>query len=55
VRFDERVLNGMSVFPAIVAAGSFAAAGGLLDMSEPRTRPVASSQQVSHKFFHVEA
>ena len=29
-RFDERVLNGMSVFAAIVAAGSFAAAGELL-------------------------
>ena len=26
-RFDERVLNGMSVFTAIVATGSFAAAG----------------------------
>ena len=35
MRFDERVLNGMSVFAAIVAAGSFAAAGELLDMSQP--------------------
>ena len=35
IRFDERVLNGMSVFAAIVAAGSFAAAGELLDMSQP--------------------
>jgi DNA-binding transcriptional LysR family regulator len=33
-RFDERVLNGMSVFAAIVDAGSFAAAGGRLDMSQ---------------------
>jgi hypothetical protein len=55
MRFDERVLNGMSVFAAIVAAGSFAAAGESLDMPQPRTRLVASSQQVSHKFFHVKA
>jgi DNA-binding transcriptional LysR family regulator len=34
-RFDERVLNGMGVFAAIVQARSFAAAGDLLDMSQP--------------------
>jgi DNA-binding transcriptional LysR family regulator len=34
-RFDERVLNGMSVFTAVVATGSFAAAGEQLDMSQP--------------------
>jgi DNA-binding transcriptional LysR family regulator len=34
-RFDERVLNGMSVFTAVAAAGSFAAAGERLDMSQP--------------------
>jgi DNA-binding transcriptional LysR family regulator len=33
--FDERVLNGMSVFVAIVDAGSFAAAAEQLDMSQP--------------------
>ncbi|ALS61542.1 LysR family transcriptional regulator [Pandoraea norimbergensis] len=33
--FDERMLNGMSVFVAIVEAGSFAAAGERLDMSQP--------------------
>ncbi|MDQ7978915.1 LysR substrate-binding domain-containing protein [Paraburkholderia sp. SARCC-3016] len=32
--FDERMLNGMSVFTAIVDAGSFAAAGEQLDMSQ---------------------
>ena len=32
-RFDERMLNGMGVFAAIVQARSFAAAGDLLDMS----------------------
>ncbi|GAB7524514.1 LysR family transcriptional regulator [Paraburkholderia sp. 2C] len=32
--FDERMLNGMSVFAAIVDAGSFAAAGEQLDMSQ---------------------
>jgi DNA-binding transcriptional LysR family regulator len=34
-RFDERMLNGTSVFAAIVDAGSFAAAGEVLDMSQP--------------------
>jgi hypothetical protein len=38
-RFDERVLNGMSVCAAIVAAGSFAAAGELLDLSQPAGEP----------------
>ncbi|MDR3398041.1 MAG: LysR family transcriptional regulator [Pandoraea sp.] len=33
--FDERMLNGMGVFVAIVEAGSFAAAGERLDMSQP--------------------
>ncbi|WP_109124463.1 LysR family transcriptional regulator [Dyella sp. C11] len=33
--FDERMLNGMSVFTAVVDAGSFAAAGDALDMSPP--------------------
>lgn len=33
--FDERVLNGMSVFCAIVDTGSFARAGDVLDMSQP--------------------
>lgn len=33
--FDERVLNGMSVFAAVVDGGSFAAAGEALDMSPP--------------------
>jgi DNA-binding transcriptional LysR family regulator len=33
--FDERILNGMSVFAAVVDAGSFAAAGEALDMSPP--------------------
>ena len=34
-RFDERMLNGTSVFAAIVDVGSFAAAGEVLDMSQP--------------------
>lgn len=34
-RFDERSLNGMGVFAAIVRTGSFAAAGKQLDMSQP--------------------
>jgi hypothetical protein len=34
-RFDERMLNGMGVFAAIVQARSFAAAGDLLEMSRP--------------------
>ena len=33
--FDERLLNGMSVFAAVVDGGSFAAAGEALDMSPP--------------------
>jgi DNA-binding transcriptional LysR family regulator len=33
--FDERMLNGMSVFAAVVDGGSFAAAGDALDMSPP--------------------
>nr|WP_288257268.1 LysR family transcriptional regulator [uncultured Pseudomonas sp.] len=33
--FDERTLNGMSVFAAIVDTGSFAGAGEVLDMSQP--------------------
>ncbi|MGY6174257.1 LysR family transcriptional regulator [Paraburkholderia strydomiana] len=33
--FDERVLNGMSVFIAVVDAGSFAGAAEQLDMSQP--------------------
>ncbi|MET3650411.1 LysR family transcriptional regulator [Dyella japonica] len=33
--FDERMLNGMSVFTAVVDGGSFAAAGEMLDMSPP--------------------
>jgi hypothetical protein len=32
-RFDERMLNGMGVFAAIVQARSFAAAGDLLNAS----------------------
>jgi DNA-binding transcriptional LysR family regulator len=35
VRFDERILNGMSVFTAIVDSGSFAAAAEVLNMSQP--------------------
>jgi DNA-binding transcriptional LysR family regulator len=35
VSFDERTLNGMSVFAAIVDTGSFAGAGEVLDMSQP--------------------
>jgi DNA-binding transcriptional LysR family regulator len=34
-RFDERVLNGMSVFSAIVRSGSFAGAAEALNMSQP--------------------
>jgi DNA-binding transcriptional LysR family regulator len=34
-RFDERMLNGTGVFSAIVQARSFAAAGDLLNMSQP--------------------
>lgn len=33
--FDERSMNGMGVFVAIVDAGSFAAAGDALEMSQP--------------------
>lgn len=33
--FDERMLNGMSVFAAVVDGGSFAAASEALDMSSP--------------------
>jgi len=33
--FDERMLNGMSVFAAVVDGGSFAAASEALDMSPP--------------------
>ncbi len=33
-RFDERILNGTSVFATIVDAGSFAAAGEVLGMSQ---------------------
>jgi DNA-binding transcriptional LysR family regulator len=33
--FDERMLNGMGVFAGVVEAGSFAAAGEVLDMSQP--------------------
>ncbi|HEX2656551.1 MAG TPA: LysR family transcriptional regulator [Xanthobacteraceae bacterium] len=33
--FDERSLNGMSIFAKVVDAGSFAAAGEQLDMSQP--------------------
>jgi DNA-binding transcriptional LysR family regulator len=33
--FDERMLNGMGVFAAIVDAGTFAAAGEQLEMSQP--------------------
>ena len=33
--FDERILNGMGVFMAIVDAGSFAAAGEQLGLSQP--------------------
>ena len=33
--FDERMLNGMSVFTAVVDGGSFAAASEALDMSPP--------------------
>lgn len=33
--FDERVLNGMSVFIAVVDAGSFAGAAEQMDMSQP--------------------
>jgi DNA-binding transcriptional LysR family regulator len=32
--FDERILNGIGVFSAIVVAGSFARAGDMLDMSQ---------------------
>jgi len=34
-RFDERMLNGTSIFATIVDTGSFAAAGEVLDMSQP--------------------
>ncbi len=33
--FDERSMNGMGVFAAVVEQGSFAAAGDILDMSQP--------------------
>jgi len=33
--FDERILNGMGVFTAIVDSGTFAAAAALLDISPP--------------------
>jgi DNA-binding transcriptional LysR family regulator len=33
-RFDERALNGISTFSAIVRSGSFARAGEILDMSQ---------------------
>jgi len=33
--FDERILNGMSVFGAIVDTGSFAAAADVLSLSQP--------------------
>src|SRR5579863_1358835 len=33
--FNERILNGISVFAAIVDAGTFAAAGERLGMSQP--------------------
>ena len=33
--FDERILNGMGVFAAIVDTGTFAAAAAILDMSPP--------------------
>ena len=33
--FNERILNGISVFAAIVDAGTFAAAGDRLGMSQP--------------------
>jgi DNA-binding transcriptional LysR family regulator len=35
VGFNERILNGISVFAAIVDAGTFAAAGDQLGMSQP--------------------
>jgi hypothetical protein len=34
-RFDERMLNGMGVFAAIVQARSFAAAGALTRFRRP--------------------
>jgi len=34
-RFDERILNGTSIFATIVDAGSFASAAEVLDMSQP--------------------
>lgn len=44
--FDVRMLGGMSVFVAIVEAGSFAAAGERLDMSQPGvSRAVARLEQ----------
>jgi DNA-binding transcriptional LysR family regulator len=33
--FDERSMNGMGIFVAIVEQGSFAAAGDILEMSQP--------------------
>jgi DNA-binding transcriptional LysR family regulator len=35
MNFNERILNGMSVFTAIVDTGSFAAAAEVLNMSQP--------------------
>jgi DNA-binding transcriptional LysR family regulator len=35
MNFDERILNGMSVFAAIADCGSFARAGETLNMSQP--------------------
>ena len=53
-RFDERMLNGMSVFAAIVQARSFAAAGDLLNMSQPGvSRAVARLEaRLGIRLFH---
>jgi len=47
-RFDERVPNGMSVFSAVVAAGSFAAAGTL-------SGKLHSDDGTSDEFLHAGA
>ena len=50
-RFDERMLNGMGVFAAIVQARSFAAAGDLLNMSQPGvSRAVARLEVLMNRF-----
>lgn len=44
--FDDKLFSGLSVFAAVVDAGSFAAAGDLLDMSQPGvSRAIARLEQ----------